>query len=79
MSDGETIAYLQDVLVSPTDAQRCGIGRRLVTALFASDFDVRQHVLSTDAEDGQRAFYEALDFTEAHDHTPPVRAFVRLS
>ena len=75
--DGATTCYLQDVLVHP-DAQRHGVGRRLVTAALQPYADVRQKVLLTDAEPGQRAFYESLGYTEAHEHPHgPLRAFVR--
>jgi GNAT superfamily N-acetyltransferase len=77
VSDGAVIAYLQDVLVRPT-AQREGIGRLLVDAAFAPFSEVRQQVLLTDAEPGQRAFYESLGFVEAHDHEADLRSFVRL-
>ncbi|AXK46469.1 GNAT family N-acetyltransferase [Brachybacterium saurashtrense] len=77
VGDGAVIAYLQDVLVHP-GAQGQGIGRRLVEEVFAPYEAVRQQVLLTDAEPGQRAFYEALGFVEAHDHDPGLRAFVRL-
>lgn len=77
VGDGATIAYLQDVLVRP-DVHRAGIGRRLVDAVFAPFAQVRQQVLLTDAEPGQRAFYESLGFVEAHDHEPELRSFVRL-
>ncbi|MGO2995411.1 MAG: GNAT family N-acetyltransferase [Brachybacterium alimentarium] len=76
IGDGATIVYLQDVLVHP-DARRSGVGRRLVDAAFAPFADVRQQVLLTDAEPGQRAFYESLGFTEVHDHEPELRSFVR--
>lgn len=78
VGDGATIAYLQDVLVHP-EARRHGIGRRLVQAAFAPFDEVRQHVLMTDAEPGQRAFYEALGFTEVHELPHGGRAFARLT
>ena len=78
ISDGVTIVYLQDVLVRP-EVRRDGLGSRLVRAVLDADPDVRQRVLLTDAEPGQRAFYTALGFTEAHDHDPGLRAFVRMS
>src|SRR5699024_9481631 len=53
IGDGATITYLQDVLVHP-DEQRAGLGRRLVDAVLAPYAAVRQHVLLTDAEPGQR-------------------------
>jgi GNAT superfamily N-acetyltransferase len=77
VSDGASIAYLQDVLVHP-EVQRSGVGRLLVDRLFTEYPDVRQHGLITDAEVSQRAFYEALGFTEVHDHSPQLRAFVRF-
>ncbi|MFD0560110.1 ribosomal protein S18 acetylase RimI-like enzyme [Stackebrandtia endophytica] len=77
ISDGATIVYLQDVLIAPTE-QRGGLGRRLLTILFDSYGDIRQRVLLTDTEEGQRAFYERLGFTETHDHEPALRAFVRF-
>ena len=40
---------------------------------------VRQFVLITDNEPGQRAFYESLGFTEGSDFRPdPVRVFVQF-
>ncbi|MGW5877589.1 GNAT family N-acetyltransferase [Nocardiopsis terrae] len=77
VSDGATVVHLQDVLVHP-DEQRRGVGRLLLAELLAGYPGVRQRVLITDDEDRQRAFYEDLGFTEVHDHTPPLRSFVRF-
>lgn len=77
ISDGHSVVYVQDVLVWP-EAQRSGIGTHLLTVLLDPDGAVRQQVLLTDAEDRQRAFYESLGFTEAHDMSPELRAFIRL-
>ena len=78
ISDGATICYLQDILVDPRH-QRTGIGQGLLRLILAEYPDVRQKVLITDADAGQRAFYESVGFTEAHDLTPnPIRAFVRF-
>ncbi|NLE98639.1 MAG: GNAT family N-acetyltransferase [Propionibacterium sp.] len=77
VGDGFTICYLQDVLVHP-DAQGIGVGRALVTAAFAPFSHVRQHVLITDEEAGQKAFYESLGFTQLGTDIPG-RAFVRFS
>jgi len=78
VSDGETIVYVQDILVTP-DHQREGIGGALLHAVLEHYADVRQLVLLTDDEPGQRAFYESRGLTEAHDMSPhPTRAFVRF-
>ena len=77
-SDGATIAYLQDVVVHP-DEQRGGLGKRLVEEAFAPFASVRQKVLLTDDEPGQRAFYESLGFAETRDFEDgSLRAFVRF-
>lgn len=78
VSDGATIAYLQDVLVRPSH-QRLGIGRVLVDAFLDRYAHVRQRVLLTDDDPGQRAFYEALGFMRADlVEGGPLRTFVDL-
>jgi GNAT superfamily N-acetyltransferase len=78
ISDDATICYLQDVLVLPNE-QRDGVGRALVQAMLDRYRTVRQKVLLTDDEPGQRAFYEALGYAEirAYDQGT-LRAFVRF-
>lgn len=76
ISDGVTIAYLQDILVHP-DAQRTRIGTALLDAVIARTAEFRQLVLLTDDDPRQRAFYESLGFVEAHDDG--LRSFVRLA
>lgn len=66
LSDGATICYVQDILIRPEE-QRHGVGRLLVRRVLDRHADVRQRVLVTDAEPGQRAFYESLGFTELHE------------
>ncbi|ROP63821.1 acetyltransferase (GNAT) family protein [Curtobacterium sp. PhB130] len=79
VSDGCTIAYVQDLLVAPS-AQRAGVGAALLGAVLERVADIRQVVLLTDAEPGQRAFYESCGFTEAHDVAPSgLRSFVRFA
>ncbi|MCX7521364.1 GNAT family N-acetyltransferase [Microbacterium sp. STN6] len=78
ISDNATICYLQDILVRPSH-QREGIGRMLVTEALARFAHVRQKVLLTDDEPGQKAFYDSLGYrstTEFGDGT--LRAFVRF-
>lgn len=78
VSDGVTIEYVQDLLVVPT-AHRSGIGGALLDAVLDHSADVRQTVLLTDDEPGQRSFYESRGFVEVHDVEPqPLRSFVLL-
>lgn len=78
ISDGATICYLQDVLVHPS-AQRAGVGRALVLATLEPYVSVRQKVLLTDDQPGQRAFYESLGYREIRDYDAgSLRAFVRF-
>lgn len=78
LSDGATICYLQDVLVHPAE-QRRGIGRALVRAVLDRYRMVRQKVLLTDDEPGQRAFYESLGYAEIRDYgAGTLRCFVRF-
>lgn len=75
VSDDATICYLQDILVDPA-FQGAGVGRALLEAVQRRYGHVRQTVLITDNEPGQRAFYETLGFTEGADFSPePIRVF----
>lgn len=78
ISDDVSICYLQDILVSP-DQKRSGIGRALVERVLERYAHVRQKVLLTDDEPGQRLFYESIGFIEGNDFGPtPLRAFVQI-
>ena len=78
LSDGASVAYLQDVLVRP-ELQREGVGRALVQAAMEPFAHVRQQVLLTDDEPRQRSFYESLGYAEIRDHGDGrLRAFVRF-
>ena len=77
VGDAVSIIYLQDVLVHPS-YQRRGIGRSLVVEVFSAFADVRQHVLLTDSEPGQTAFYTSLGFTDIRDMADGLRSFVRI-
>jgi GNAT superfamily N-acetyltransferase len=78
VTDGATILYLQDVLVHP-EHQRAGLGRALVTTVLDLWPGVRQKVLLTDDEPGQKAFYQSLGFGDTREvHDGALRAFVRF-
>lgn len=78
VSDDATICYVQDILVDPA-FQKSGAGRALMEAVQRRYGHVRQMVLITDNEPGQRAFYEALGFTEGSEFRPePVRGFAQF-
>ncbi|MHB1500175.1 MAG: GNAT family N-acetyltransferase [Candidatus Dormibacteria bacterium] len=78
ISDGAMICYIQDVLVHP-DARRIGIGRDRVEAVLRPYAHVRQKVLLSDRDPGQRGFYESLGFSETRNYAAgTLRAFVRF-
>ncbi len=77
VGDGHTIVYLQDILVAPA-WQRKGVGRALFHRVFAPFSTVRQHVLMTDDEPQQRAFYESLGLTEVRELPHPIRVFAKF-
>ena len=57
VGDGETIVYVQDLLVRP-DNQRKGIGSALLKRLLAETKQIRQTVLLTDSTSDKEAFYQ---------------------
>lgn len=78
ISDGASIWYLQDILVRP-DFHRRGIGRELVRRALEGYGGVRQKVLLTDDEAGQKAFYESLGFMETASYGGGAfRSFLRI-
>jgi GNAT superfamily N-acetyltransferase len=78
ISDDSTICYVQDLLVRP-EYQGSGIGRSMLASITERYGHVRQTVLITDDEPAQRAFYQAMGFTEGADFSPdPVRVFARF-
>jgi len=76
ISDGETIVYIQDILVAPTHQNR-GIGRCLVEHILDQYAHVRQKVLLTDDRPEQLRFYSSLGFTNTRGlNQTPLNAFV---
>ena len=61
VGDGETIIYIQDILVLP-EYHRKGIGSSLMNRVLLKYKDVRQINLTTDNTEKQRGFYESLGF-----------------
>ena len=64
VGDGETILFIQDLLVLP-EYQRRGIGKQLIEALLARFPEVRQRVLLTHDDPKTRSFYKAAGFVES--------------
>jgi hypothetical protein len=78
ISDDATICHVQDILVRPSCQGSCA-GRALLEAVQSRYRHVPQTVLITDNESGQRAFYQALGFTEGSDFSPePLRMLARF-
>ena len=61
VGDGETILYIQDLLVHP-DYQNMGIGTQLIEKMVQAYPKVRQKVLLTENEQQTRRFYEKCQF-----------------
>ncbi len=61
VGDGETIVFIQDILVCPV-YQRRGIGTALVQAILDRYRSVRQIELATDDTTETKAFYKAQGF-----------------
>ncbi len=75
VGDGETIIYIQDILVLQ-EYQRNGIGRRMITLLLQQYPNVRQKVLLTDNTTKTVEFYKSLGFYTSE--TGNMIAFVKF-
>lgn len=62
IGDGQTILYIQDILVLKT-YKRQGIGKQLLQQVLGKYPHIRQKVLLTDDTEETRGFYEAMGFT----------------
>lgn len=62
VGDGQTIIYVQDLLVLGA-YQNKGIGSKLLKLILAHFKDVRQNVLLTNESENVRAFYEKNGFS----------------
>ena len=65
VGDGETIIFIQDILVL-RQYQRQGIGSKLLKTVFNKYNKIRQKVLLTDDTEKNRLFYEANGFESAN-------------
>lgn len=63
VGDGDSIVYIQDILVHPS-RQRRGIGKTLLEQALADYAKVYQKVLLTDNSEKTCAFYEGLGFSK---------------
>ena len=75
VGDGETIVYIQDLLVKP-EHQRQGLGRWLLGEFQENNFDIRQKVLLTDGVEENIAFYHSCGWQNAAERG--IAAFVDL-
>ena len=63
VGDGETVVFVQDLLVFPED-QRKGIGSGLLGEVLSRYSSVRQIELVTDDTEKTKSFYKSLGFSE---------------
>ena len=79
VSDDASICFIQDLLICP-DWQRRGLGRRLAEAVLERYAHVRRHILLTDDDPAQAAFYRALGFEEVSSRGGGnLRAYAKLA
>lgn len=65
VGDGETIVYIQDLIVL-REHKRKGIGRSLIEAVLEEFSSVRQKVLITDNNSEATGFYKSIGFKDAN-------------
>jgi ribosomal protein S18 acetylase RimI-like enzyme len=75
ITDGQTILYIQDLLVAP-EFQRQKIGQRLLKKKLANHPSIRQKVLITDNTEKTRRFYETCGFSSVEEQQ--IAAFIYL-
>lgn len=75
VGDGESVVYVQDILVLQT-FRRQSIGRKSLTHLFEKYSNVRQIVLMTDNTNETISFYESCGLTKTENLK--LQTFVRL-
>lgn len=63
VGDGNSIIYIQDILVKQ-QYQRKGIGKRLIVDVITKYKNVYQKVLLTDNTEKTKLFYESIGFQE---------------
>ncbi len=66
VGDGNTIIYIQDILVLDV-YKRKGIGTKLINKVLNKYKDIRQICLTTDLTEYQKKFYESCGFKEYID------------
>ena len=67
VSDGQTVCYVQDLLVDPA-VQRQGVGRSLMEALLDRYRDCRAFVLTTDDDGTAAPLYRAVGLRPHAEH-----------
>ncbi|OTN76582.1 hypothetical protein A5886_001659 [Enterococcus sp. 8G7_MSG3316] len=66
VTDGQTILYIQDLLVRPS-YQRQKIGQRLLEQMIVQYPHIRQKLLLTDDQEKTKTFYHACGFKEVKE------------
>ncbi len=67
VGDGETILYIQDLLVKPAYQNR-GIGTALMKKMEQTHPDIRQKLLLTENTVATKKFYEKVGFYPVEEH-----------
>lgn len=75
VGDGETIIYIQDLLVLK-QFQGNGIGRKLIDKIMQEYSDVRQKILLTDSTEKTELFYQTVGFEPVEEYN--LKAFIKV-
>jgi ribosomal protein S18 acetylase RimI-like enzyme len=78
VGDGNTILYIQDIIVQQ-EYKRHKIGSRLVHQALEKYKDVRQKVLITEDHEETRKFYESLGFESCDKGKGQIVAFAKIN
>ena len=66
ITDGESILYIQDIIVD-SEHRRLGIGKKLIDYVLNMYPDIRQCILISDNSDKLKIFYNSCGFSNAGD------------
>lgn len=76
IGDGETIVYIQDIIVLK-EYQRMGIGSKLLSQILDKHYNIRQIVLITDNTVSTNSFYNSIGLSLASKYN--INCFLKIN